>query len=77
MAKISARGATEVARLRVTNGAGKFPRLFVMTSDGRILTRLTGELGTGYTVATIVQSARNRNESYLRGYVLNRGYVVV
>lgn len=37
MAKINARGATEVGR--VTKGTGNMERLYVMCSDGRVLTR--------------------------------------
>ena len=49
MAKISANGAHEIARIKVTSPAG-YPYLWVMCSDGRVLSRATGELGDSYTV---------------------------
>lgn len=41
MAKISARGATEVKRWAVRNSAGA-PEVWVLTSDGRVLARTEG-----------------------------------
>ena len=76
MAKISANGAHEVARINVTSPAG-YPYLWVMCSDGRVLSRATGELSDGYTVAQrgLRRSLRTR-EALLR-IALIRGYKVV
>jgi hypothetical protein len=49
MAKISANGATEKARIK-TKSPGGYEYLWVMTSDGRVLRRVIGEVSTGYTV---------------------------
>lgn len=66
MAKISANGAHEVARIKVTSPGG-YPYLWVMCSDGRVLSRATGELSDGYTVAVrgLSRSLRTR-EALLR-----------
>lgn len=49
MAKISANGATEMARIKsVSSNGTEF--LWVMCSDGRVLRRLTSYGGTGYSV---------------------------
>lgn len=67
MAKISARGAREVARLKVRSafpGGGEY--LYVMTTDGRVLRRATGDAGTGYTVRLRVKDPAKRTEETLR-----------
>ena len=54
MAKISANGAREVGRWRATrhtNDGYVIECLFVLTNDGRLLRRVTGEHGSGYTIA--------------------------
>lgn len=50
MAKISANGATEMARIKSRKANSNIEWLWVMCSDGRILRRTTGDLGTGYSV---------------------------
>lgn len=65
MAKISAYGETEVARFSVTTAAGH-SKIYVMTSGGRVLTRYTGEAGTGYTVRGKVRDTTKRNADFLR-----------
>jgi hypothetical protein len=77
MAKISAYGATEVARVKVVNSSGEFPRLFVLTSTGKILTRLTGELSTSYTIVHRIKRPSARTEQGLLNYVAIRGYTVI
>jgi hypothetical protein len=50
MAKISANGATEVAKIRTTSHGGRVSYLWVINSKGVILWRQSGEYGSGYTV---------------------------
>jgi len=52
MAKITANGATEAARIRTTSHEGRVTYLWVMNSKGTILWRQTAASGyaTGYTV---------------------------
>jgi hypothetical protein len=64
MAKISAYGETEVARRNVTTRAGH-AKIYVMTSGGRVLTRYTGEAGTGYTLRGRVKDAKKRTAEFL------------
>ena len=75
MAKISANGATEVARIQAISPAG-YTYLWVMTSDGRVLSRASGT-GDGYTVAArgLRRSLRVR-ETLLRIAQI-RGYRVI
>lgn len=49
MAKITANGDVEVARIK-TLGPSGYPYLWVMTKKGRILRRTTGAFGTGYSI---------------------------
>lgn len=49
MAKISANGAYEIARIKVTSPS-RVSYLWVMTSAGHILTRADGEVGDDYGV---------------------------
>lgn len=67
MAKISARGATEVARVTGKSANG-VRYIYVVCSDGRILRRATGDLGSGYKVlGKVVESKRTRQ--YLEALV--------
>ena len=50
MAKISARGATEVAAVNSALDADGYGLRIVLTSDGRILRRLRGKGNTGYSI---------------------------
>jgi hypothetical protein len=76
MAKISANGATEVARIQVAHLVSGQPYVWVMTSDGRVLSRASGT-GDGYTVAArgLRRSLRVR-ETLLRIAQI-RGYRVI
>jgi hypothetical protein len=76
MAKISANGAHEIARIRVASPAG-YPYLWVMCSDGRVLTRATGELGDGYTVAYRGLRRNLRTREALLRIAQIRGYRVL
>jgi len=76
MAKITANGAHEVARIRVTSPAG-FPYLWVMCSDGRVLSRATGELSDGYTIAVRGLQRHLRTREALLRIAQIRGYRAV
>jgi len=79
MAKISARGATEVARIKTKTQSGHL-YLWVMTSDGRILRRcVTPGLQEGYgvyrsrvpknarTYATLLSAVQNLQHEVVSG----------
>ena len=68
MAKISAYGATEVARIRCENNYGT-TYLYVLCSDGRILYRPTGYPGTSYTVRGKLTKPEHINAEYLEKVV--------
>lgn len=76
MAKISANGATEVAKLKVRSQAG-YEYLYVMTSDGRVLRRATGDAGTGYSVQARKISPAKRTAEVLTQLVGMLGYTVI
>ena len=67
MAKISANGAHEVARLSAISQRGT-RYILVMTSDGRVLSRATGDADSGYVVVLRNIPQRLRNKSSLFGY---------
>jgi len=74
VAKISARGAKEVARFRVTTpgaeSAGE--TLFVLTDDGRVLRKWPGL--TGFSVYGRIKDPAKRTAAFLRGYLKTNGY---
>jgi len=74
MAKINAYGAHEIARCH--SGQAELRRLWVLTSDGRILTRFTSP-ATEFTLHRRHMPAPKRNDAGLREYVtaLNLGNV--
>jgi len=76
MAKISANGATEVARINVTRADGGYTYVWVMTSDGRVLSRARGT-GDGYTVAQRGLRRNLRTREVLLRIAAIRGYRVV
>lgn len=49
MAKITARGATEVARINFTTEGGA-TGILVLRSDRKVLRRWTGDLKSGYSI---------------------------
>lgn len=71
MAKISARGATEVARIMVVNPQTKQDYIMVLCSDGRILIRPAGSKGT-YTL--LRRGVSHLTEGMLRQFALSNGY---
>lgn len=73
MAKISAYGAREVARCYT--GQAELRRLWVMTSDGRVLTRYVSP-GTEFTLNRRSVPAPRRNVAYLREYAEELGNTV-
>ena len=77
MAKISARGATEIARVKAHSEAADVDYLFVLTSDGRVLSRYAGENGSGYTLAHKVRNPDNINQAFLERFVGLRGLTVL
>jgi hypothetical protein len=76
MAKISANGAHEVARIQVTHLVSGQPYVWVMTSDGRVLSRASGT-GDGYTVAARGLRRHLRTREALLRIAQIRGYKVV
>jgi hypothetical protein len=67
MAKISARGATEVARIRAATRSGT-EWLYVLCSDGRVLTRLAAP-GESYGIRARIgrdQISRDRLASIVQ-----------
>lgn len=75
MIEITANGAHEIARLRVTHLITGQPFVWVMTSDGRVLSRATGT-GDGYTVAQRGLSRNLRTREALLRIAQIRGYKV-
>lgn len=75
MAKISARGATEVARLKAKSEASGATYIYLMTSDGRILMRDSRD--NGFTVAHRVRHPDNITREQLERFVRLRGLTVV
>lgn len=75
MAKISARGAKEIARIKAISPAGDgYTYSFVLTSDGRVLRK--GDLDSGYTIVHRVKFETNLNEAFLRRFAMLRGLTV-
>jgi hypothetical protein len=75
MARINAHKATEVARITAT--FGRNTRLFIMTSDGRVLTRFTKPSGTNYNLLyrnLSVPSKAERRRSVLIQIANRMGY---
>lgn len=77
MAKISARGATEVARITATlptvGGVVTVGATLVITSDGRILRKFEG---SGYNLMARVKNPKFITEEFLRSFATRRGYKV-
>jgi len=76
MAKISANGATEVARVTTRNRHG-YRYIWVMTSDGRVLQRCTDQqIGSGYTVLRRRIQPGDRSEVFLRTLAQRHGHTI-
>lgn len=71
MAKISARGATQVAKIMVVNPMTKKDYILVLCSDGRILIRPAGSKGT-YTL--LRRGVSHLTEGFLKQFALTNGY---
>lgn len=65
MAKINARGATEVARVNFTTEFG-VTGILVLRSDRKVLRRFTGDTKTGYTILGTVRAERELGIQVLR-----------
>lgn len=72
MAKISARGATEVSRVHGLTAGGNGVTL-VLTSDGRVLRKFDGE---GYNLIGKITDKSKRTPVVLTGWLELRGYVL-
>jgi hypothetical protein len=75
MAKISARGAKEIARVKATSEASGASYIYLLTSDGRVLMRASQD--NGFTVAHRVRNPDNINREFLIRFVGLRGLTVV
>lgn len=77
MAKITAHGAREVARIKVTTPGNNYKQLFVIASDGRVLTRYTDGISNGYRIYGRIKDERKRNSAFLRDLLIRRGFTIV
>jgi len=78
MAKISAHGAEEAAR--ITTRHGMYTRLFALTSDGRVLARYTKPHATNFIILyrnVYVPQHDDRKLELLAGIAARMGYKVV
>jgi len=76
MAKITANGAHEVTRISVRSPAG-IRYIWVMCSDGRVLSKPANEPSLGYTVYQRGLPRKLRDRGGLLRLVLIRGYRAV
>ncbi len=78
MAKISANGCHEVARVSATLSSPTFtyPAILVLRSDGAILRRFTGDLPSGYTILGRLKADAPRSIDTLLRIAGRRGYTV-
>ena len=77
MAKISARGCTEVARVTASNPTTGTRAIFVLRSDGKVLRRNTGDAATGYTVLGKLTCERSEAKARLAKVATRYGYTKV
>lgn len=76
MAKITANGATEVAKVRAIKPGYDSKYLFAINSKGVVLCRrTTGEYGTGYTVYE--RNVQPATKISLVALIVSRGYKVI
>ena len=73
MAKISANGDREVARVRCVRGAFAFT--FVLTAKGRLLRKMDG--ASGYTLVKRGIPEHGSPRQFLEGYVLSYDYKII
>ena len=74
MAKISARGATKLAEVRVTTEGTDTETVFVICSDGRVLRRWVGL--SGYSVYGRIKDPSKRTREFLVAQLVRHGYEV-
>jgi hypothetical protein len=65
MAKISAYGEHEVARVEATTNKGNHRYVYVMTSGGRVLVKYLGLANEPYTLFRNHINPQDRNEAFL------------
>jgi hypothetical protein len=73
MAKITANGAKEVAKIRAKRGPHEY--LFAINSKGTVLYRVTGEYGGGYVV--FQRKTAPISHLGLEALVVRSGYTVI
>lgn len=71
VAKISARGATEVARVNFITPAGT-TGIMLVRSDRKVLQRVTGEYGSGYKVVGSLKASKEELTQDLARAILIR-----
>ena len=78
MAKISAYGATEVARIKVRSPGG-VEMVYVMASSGRVLTRYVGDhdRDSNYTLRGRTQKPERINQEFLIQIAERDGMTVI
>lgn len=78
MAKIGARGRTELHRLNAVLHGDPIDvtKIYVLCSDGTVLHRFTGDTGTGYKVRGKLQDQKNWTLDFLAKIILRDGYEV-
>lgn len=83
MAKISGRGFKELARANTSRTLEGFDSpitgILVVRTDGKLLSRLTGDVGTGYTIVGTFKSApTTKQEAHeaIRRYADRRGMTI-
>ncbi len=77
MAKTSANGATEVARLTVQPEGLDFQMIYVLCSDGRVLKRVRVEHGSGYSVRGRIRIPKDRTAEFLAVIARRDGMAIV
>lgn len=81
MAKITARNATEIARIKTELSADDPVKyLWVLRSDGKVLRRLTGDVSTNYTIIGRLANApaeKSAGAGALARIAIKRGHTVV
>lgn len=76
MAKISARGAREIARITATRPGASGRYLYVLASDGRVLTRYSGgQASSAYKVRGRIRNPDARTRESLALVVKRDGLV--
>ncbi len=75
MAKLSARGASVAAKAHFITDDGT-TGIVALRSDGKVLTRITGEYGSGYRIFGSVRAGVDLNHDTLRRIAARRGWTI-